>query len=189
MRPIETQTDREQKQKRNQILIGIILIALMVFSTLGYAAFNGFGGNNDGSFKYNGFKFKNVNGLWTTNINGADYFFLYKPQEVNKRELILNPLNYYYNKPLYINSDNFEAQQEITRNFYYISESIREACLKGEDCNNENLPIKTCEDNFIIIKEGENKIVQDKNCVFISGEFDSLVSLTNEFLYKLLDIV
>lgn len=189
MRRIETKEQKDKKIRRNQIIIGVILILLMVLSTAGYAVFNRDPNQISGKFKYNNFEFKNENGYWTTNINDLNYYFLYTPNDVNKRELILNSINNYHNKPLYINSENFEARQNIIRNLYYISSNIQDACLEGEKCSNEELPVKNCNDNFIIIKEGEEKIYQENNCVFISGSYENLQLLTEEFIYKILGII
>ena len=61
MRAIENKAEKEKKQKRNQIVIGGILIALMVLSTAGYATFNNSKTSETTSFKYNGLKFENIN--------------------------------------------------------------------------------------------------------------------------------
>ena len=188
MRAIENKDKTDKKRQRNQVIVGLLLIGLMLLSTAGYAAFNT-SGTTTQTFKYNNLKFENVNGYWQTKINDVSYSFLYKPTEVNKRELILNPLNFYSNKNLYITADNFDAEQEINRNLYNLVSGVREACLKGENCSNSDLPIKTCDDNFIIIKEGTEGIKQEKSCVFITGKYENLVTLTDEFLYKLLGII
>ncbi len=188
MRQIENKDNANKKKQRNQIIVGLLLIGLMLLSTAGYAAFNT-SGTSSQTFKYNKLKFENVNGYWQTTFNSVNYFFLYKPTEVKERELVVNPLSDYKDKPLYIQAVNFDAEKEVSRDLYYISSSIKEACLKGKNCTNSDLPVKTCEDNFIIIEEGEEGITQQNNCVFIKGKYESLTLLTDEFLYKLLGIV
>ena len=91
-------------------------------------------------------------------------------------------------EPLYLFSANQEASAEIYNNLYQIVQRMQPACLNEEECD-ENLPIKTCEDNFIIIEESEEiEIKQENNCVFIRGPQDSLIKITDEFLFKVLGI-
>ena len=100
-------------------------------------------------------------------------------------------LSNYYNKPLYISSENSEIANEIYKNLFYynqIVQRIQNACLEGEGCEG-NLPIKNCEDNIIIFKESENnEIIQEKNCVFIKGKKEDLVKLSDDFLFKIIGI-
>ena len=63
------------------------------------------------------------------------------------------------------------------------------ACLEGEECANDELPIKTCEDNFIIIRESDvTEVVQEDNCVFIRGEAEELAKITDAFLLKIIGV-
>jgi hypothetical protein len=56
------------------------------------------------------------------------------------------------------------------------------------DCE-ETLPIKTCEDNFIIIKENNfTNIIQEDNCVFIQGPSENLTMVSDEFLFHILGV-
>ena len=65
---------------------------------------------------------------------------------------------------------------------------MQSACLSEEKCEGD-FPIKTCSDNFIIIQENKTKeIKQTENCVYIGGEKEELVKLTDEFLYKIIGI-
>ena len=92
---------------------------------------------------------------------------------------------------MYIYSENSDAETEIYRNLFYqksIVQRVQSACLEGEECSGD-LPIKTCEDNFVLIREGlEDKIFQNNNCVFIESAGENLTMLSDEFLFKLLKI-
>ncbi len=188
MRKITSKYREEKKKKRNGLIIGLALMGLMLLSILGYS----FQGKDDSVKKvnYNGFKFTEQNGYWFTNIENFQFVFRYNPKQTEKIGSGLNPLDNYSGKPLYIYSKNDEAELEIYRNLFYQNQIIlrmQSACLEGEDCI-DDLPIKTCEDNFIIIKEGdEDKITQKDNCVFIEGEQD-LTKLTDEFLFEIIGI-
>jgi len=192
MRRITSKKDEEKKRKRNQLIVGIFLIFVMVFSTLGY----GFLGkpqeeNTDDSDDviYNGYEFEYQNGFWLLNYQGIDLVFNNNPEQVNKIYSIVNPITNYQQKPLYIYSESPSAEAEIYVNLNKIALRVQSACPEDINCTNENLPTKTCEDNFIIITQGNySNIIQDNNCVLIEGPEEDLLKITDEFLFKTLGI-
>lgn len=193
MRKIVSKSDEEKKRRRNQFLIGGILILVMVLSVIGYS-FRSENENSGNSEKiiYNGLEFAKINGFWTTKIGNIQFAFKYNPNETESINSQVNYLNNYTNKPLYISSENSESDSEIYKNLFYTNEIVQRvqyACLEGGKCTDESLPIKTCVDNFIIIKEKENNEVrQEKNCVFIEGKKEDLTKLTDSFLFKITGI-
>lgn len=194
MRRIISRNAEEKKRRRNQLLIGGILIVVMVFSVLGYSLGNqNENSENTEKIIYNGYKFTKSNGFWTTKIGNFQFSFKYNPNEtedINVQQI--NYLNNYTGKPLYISSENSEADNEIYKNLLYTNEIVQRvqyACLEGEKCADENLPVKTCDDNFVIIKEKENNgVKQEKNCVFIEGKKEDLTRVTDSFLFKITGI-
>lgn len=190
IRKITSKDDEEKRKKRNGWIIGIILIAVMLFSVLGYS-FGGGEKNSSTKITYNDFEFLKQNDFWVLEKDGSYFIFTYNPKQVEEVSSNLNYLERYKNKPLYIFSEDSEAELEIYRNLFYqnkIVQRFQEACPEGEKCEG-NIPVKTCEDNFIIIKENEkNEIIQEKNCVFIRGETGNLTKYSDEFLFKILGI-
>lgn len=198
MRRLLSKHEENKKRKRKQLTVGLVLIFLMFFSVAGFAFQMMGGGGNGGqidqqtqTINYNGFEFREQSGFWVLNKDNINFIFRNNPYEVTKTDSVINPLNNYLDKPLYINSESIEAESEIQTNLLQFVEEIENACL--EECNeNEKLPIKSCEDNFIIIKEAtENEqsgINQENNCVFIKAKKTDLVKLTDEFLFKLLGV-
>ncbi|MBU3907552.1 MAG: hypothetical protein KKA64_04865 [Nanoarchaeota archaeon] len=194
MRKIISKENEGRKRTRNQLLAGGVLIFIMFFSVLGYS-FNG-SESNDGSSTtkvvYNGFEFVEQNEFWLLKIGETNFAFLYNPEQINETIKIdsnLKLVEEYYGKPLYISSENYEAEAEIARNMGAVAQRIQRACLKGEKCGSKELPIKTCEDNFIMIKEtNQPEIIQKENCVFIQGEEGNLAKIADEFLFKILKI-
>ncbi len=192
MRKITSKHQEEKKKKRNQWIVSSVLIFVLFFSVLGFA-FSDFSSNeesninnnNSNSINYNGFKFTEQNGFWILNQNNL--IFRYNPNEIPKINSKLKNLNNYNGKPLYIYSENALAGSEIYKNLAQSVERMQNACFERKGCD-KNLPIKTCESNFIIIKEGNEKIVQDNNCVFITGKAEDLTKLTDAFLFKMLGI-
>jgi hypothetical protein len=192
MRRIISQEEENKKKRRNQFFIGGVLILVMVASTLGYAFTREQSGTTSNEkIIYNGLEFDKTGNLWNTSIGNLQLSFLYNPQETVKINSVLNPLGNYSNKPLYIYSDNSEAGIEIYRNLFYqnqIVQRVQNACFEGENCS-DNSPIKTCQDNLIIIKESNSTgIRQQDNCVFIEGNAENLTRLSDSFLFKLTGI-
>ena len=189
MRKIISKHTENKRKKRNALIIGMILIFIMFFSVIGYS-FRGREDNGVKKIDYNGFEFTKQNDFWFTEIGNFQFVFKYNPNEIERIDSKLKYLENYYEKPLYISSENKDAELEIYRNldprFNQIVQRIQPACLDGENCTGD-LPVKTCEDNFIIIKESNvSRIIQEENCVFIEGKQENLIKLADEFLFKLL---
>ena len=197
MRSITSRHQEEKKRKRNHIIIGLALIFVMFSSVLGFAFINfsqsGIGNtntnninsNNINSVNYNGFEFVEQNGFWILNQNGINFVFRYNPHKVPQIYSNIKPLENYQNKTLYLYSEDVLAESEIYGNLLSFVNNVENACL--EECE-ENFPVKTCQDNFIIIREGNRSITQENNCVFIEGKKEDLIKLADEFLFKLMNI-
>ena len=67
MRGITTKYQESNKKKRNQLILSIALVLIMLFSILGYS-FTGRGNNNTKEINYNGFDFKKQGNSWVLNI-------------------------------------------------------------------------------------------------------------------------
>jgi len=205
MRKIVSQYKKDKKRKTNQFIVGGVLIFIMLFSTLGYS----FMGKEDGNEKlkkinYNGFEFVEKNDFWFTSKENSNFVFKYNPEQIETIESELKSIDNYYGKPLYILSESLEAESEIYKNIYNLVQRMQYACLAQEEnilynnktlkwLNNdeceEDFPIKTCEDNFIIIKEhNDTGVIQEENCIFIYGPQENLTKLTDGFLFKILGI-
>ena len=191
MRKIISKQEEARKKKRNQLIVGFALIFIMLLSVLGYS----FSGGNKSTTKieYNGFNFIKQDDFWILNMKNFNFIFKNNPNQVEKINSDLKNLENYYGKPLYMYSKNYDAELEIYKNLFYynqIVQRMQDACLEGNqtDCD-ETLPVKNCEDNFIIIRErNETKIIQENNCVFIEGKQEELTKITDEFLFKILGI-
>ncbi len=188
MRRITSKASEIKKQKKNQLIIGIILIIVMFGSVFGVIV-NSFGKKeNSNEVEYNGFEFVNENGYWKLGIGGYSFVFRNNPYEVEEIETEINYLNSYSGKPLYISSEFSEATTEIYYNLEQIVLRTQNACLEGEKCEGD-YPVKTCEDNFIIIEEkNESNIIQDNNCVFIQGSEEDIIKVCDEFLFHIFGI-
>ena len=183
-----SKSERERKTKRKQIIIGVSLAFLMMLSVLGFALQGGGGNQEDENSLdkviYNGFEFTYINGFWVI----GDFAFIYNPQQVPDIGFGLRDATLYQGFPAYIYSENDEAETEAERNLRLIAQRVQNACIENEECSG-NSPIKTCEDNLIIIRENNiSLITQDNNCVYIEGPEEELLELVDQFLFKILGI-
>lgn len=185
----------KQKQQRSdrvkQVIVGGVLIIIMFASVIGYA-FQGKGGEENSNVEYNEFEFVKQGDLW--NLENT-FLFRYNPLETEEFVTydFLNLLIDYRGKPLYIYSENKEAESEIYKNLYNSVQRIQYACLATNESEfelqcEESWTTKTCEYNFILIREGEFNIEQKNNCVFISGAKENLTKISDEVLFKILQI-
>jgi len=193
MKPLKSKSKEAKKQRKNSIIIGILLIVVMFGSVFGVIV-GSFGKERENNkIVYNGFEFLNTGNYWYLNLGNYDFMFKYNPEQfpefkIEEIKEKLKTAENYARKPLYISSKNIDASYEIARNLQSIVLRMQNACLNKSDCEG-NLPIKTCEDNFIIIEESEfPEIVQENNCVFIRAPQEKLVQMSDEFLFQILEI-
>ncbi len=188
MRKIISKQEEDKKRTRKQFIVGGVLIFIMLFSVIGYS-FQGKEKDNVKKINYNGVEFIQQDNFWITKQGRLNLAFKYNPYEVEKITFNINKLEDYYGKPLYLFSENSEANLEIYRNLDQIVQRIQFACLENQECKDKTLPVKTCDDNFIIIKKGNStEIIQNENCVFIYGNQENLTRLTDSFLFKAIEI-
>ena len=164
---------------------------IMFASVIGYA-FQGTGSEENSNVEYKGFEFISQDSSW---ILEDKFIFKYNPLETEEFVInnFLNLLIDYQAKPLYIYSENKEAELEIYRNFYSSVQRIQYACLEksGNDFEvqcEESWPMKNCSNNFILIKEGEFKVEQENNCVFIEGPKENLTKISDEVLFNIIGV-
>lgn len=191
MKKIISRHQREKKQNIKQWAVGIVLIIVIIVGIVGGSFQRGTDNDNTNKIEYNDFEFVGQGDYWILSLNNENFIFNYNPEEVERVEGNLNSINNYYNKPLYIFSENNNAEAEIYQNLFYYNKLVQrmqKACPEDEKCA-EDIPTKNCEDNFIIIKESDlSRIYQQENCVFIEGKQEDLLKLTDEFLFKILGI-
>jgi len=187
MKRLGSKRKEEKKKRRNQLFVVIVLASILLASIFGYALGGG-RSSEENEITYNGYEFIEEDGFWFTETGNFEFSFRYNPEEIEQIDSELNLLENYYAKPLYISSDYPEATYEIASNLDLITLRIQPACLNESDCEGD-LPLKTCEDNFIIIEEkNQTNIIQDNNCVFIQGPQENLTMISDEFLFHILGV-
>ncbi len=196
MRKIGSEKTLEEKRKRNNLILSLGMLFLLVMSSAGFAFLSN--PNSGGSVSnepiqnspVTDYKVEEVQQLgnrWVIrSIPGVS--FAYSPNET-KIVQINSSKKYsdYQGKELYLDfRADSEALSELVGAIGNVPLRIQEACY-GK-CE-ENLPEKLCEENsennFIIFKKVENrKVYEDENCVFIEGDLKSV----DAFLYRIFNI-
>lgn len=188
MKRIISKKKEEKRRRKNQIIVSVVLVFLMLFSVLGYAFRGEVNESENQKIEYNGFEFIKVDDFWRLEMQDYKFIFKYNPLEIEKINSDLKTLENYKGKPLYYFSENNAAIGEIYVNLKPIVQRFQPACLKEEKCE-EDVPVKNCENNFIIIKEsGVNVIRQEENCVFIEGNLENLTQISDAFLFKIIGV-
>ena len=205
MRKIQTQVDIDRKKRKNQIVLGVIMVGLLVVAPLGYSLLSGDGdGGNSNKVNENGVEFFRQNGLWVAEIDGVVFGFQNLPSEVSNVSVNVSAdLGQYSGQPLYFVNPN-EGTNEVLSNIGNYILRYQESCLRqdsdgsvvggrwSEDLGNStdcvgDLPVKDCDANLIIFESGNfTEVHQDGHCVFIVG--DSIKG-TDAFLYRMLQII
>ncbi|MFH1422832.1 MAG: hypothetical protein ABIH42_09005 [Planctomycetota bacterium] len=180
-----------RSKRIKQISVSAILVSILLFSVLGYA-FGNFHEEEEKKINYNGREFVYVDGFWIFEQGDFKFTLMNAPNETEQIGSSIKTLNYYSNKPLYFSSVSPETELYLYRNFYpttnKIVQRIQKACLEGETCEGD-LPTKTCDENFMIIREAEEKnIYQQNSCVFIEGPVEELVGVLDSFILKVTGI-
>ena len=189
MRKLVSKHEIKKQRRKNQVIVGGVLVFLMIVSTLGFAFQGGLSHDNSansegGIVNYNGYEFVNSNGLWVL----GNFAFRNNPQQVENISSNINNYLSYREKPVYIYSEYEAAEIDVYTDMNQIAQRVQNACLSKEECNGD-YPIKSCTDNFIIIKKSDNiSIRQEDNCVYIEGPEEKLTGLADLFLFKVLGI-
>jgi len=190
MRKIETKEDINKKKQRNQIIIGLFIILLMIISTIGYSFLQNEEGDKVQKVRYGNYDFIRSSNFWSTQVSGQNFYFENLPEDVKNVSIIgsVPQISSYLDKPLYFVNYN-SAAQEIIQNFQWYISRYQEVCLNttvSENCL--ELPIKDCTSNIIIfdLNQTETRVIVDNNCVYISGDF---IKASDVFTYKTLNIL
>ena len=191
MKKLLTKEKQEKRKQRNQLIIGGILIALMIFSTAGYAITDNKSSGSSEKITYNKIVFtKDSSEYWYFNFQGANLAVKNNPEETKSISSSINlDIQDYSNKPLYFVGDSEEPILELKRNLSPFVLRINDACLT-ENCSG-NFPVKNCSaDNIIIVQENLDRemINQEDKCIYISASQNNQTMYADAVLFKILGI-
>jgi hypothetical protein len=187
MKSILEKQKAKKNSKRAPIIIGTILVGLMIFSIIGYSfSMNKDNAQTSNKISYGKFDFYEKDGYWFfTNSDGNTIWTKYNPTQMERIQGFVSSINSYKNLPLYVQSFDITASIEVKQNLQNYAQRIQDACIENTKCEQEFLPIKTCQDNFIIIQESDEEgITQENGCIFIKGKKENIVKIVDEFLFE-----
>ena len=182
LRKIRTREDSERKSRRNTLILSIVMISILVFSTAGYFTMRE---DNNGTNVGSG-EVQNIGGFWYFSYNGNDVRLSSSPESAqNVSVLVFNKIENYAGKTVYVASDYDSGLYEVNSALQNYAERVQPACY-GE-CN-KNLPEKDCNETMIVISRlnsSENgKVYEQDNCVFIEGNIEAV----DAFIYQIFGI-
>lgn len=193
MRKIGSQQNADEKKKKNSMILGILLVILMIFSTVGYAFLSFDGGSSNAygseSITYNGFEFVGSFGSWNLNLGGNNFYFSYLPDDVASVQINGDKsLGEYVGKPLYLVSET-EEYGNVVRNLAGYFERVQDACLGGTTCE-DDLPVLNCDEgkNMIIFDASSvnDEVFIESSCVYLNGD---IARASDAFMYRILGVL
>lgn len=200
MRSILKKDESEKKSKRYNLIAGLLLIAIMLFSTAGYTFYNTdiFKKNTSKkTINYNGIEFKPTDyDTWQFEISGFAFETKFNPEQTENASVIMTKtIQDYQGKILYLGigekNEIFQAgNREILKNLDQFILRSNFACL-SENCE-ENYPIKNCsESNIVSFKNDESsftRIRDEEDCVIIYSSEEDAEMAADAFLFRILGI-
>ena len=210
LKPLESKESQIKKRHRNNVIIGIFVAAVMIFSTVGFAILEGYQGQQgEGQATYKNYKFTAIESGWQTSINIASQDVVlntfYLPNEVENISSQGHPLlSEFSGKAIFIVADNdAERQAAYEYNAIYdlvlrmqmacsIEESNSSFCVEG------NLPVKSCDDadyetKIIMLQESnstnETSVNYKSSCLVIKGQGAELVKANEKALFMIFGII
>jgi hypothetical protein len=184
--------------KRN--VLSIIIVAIMVFSGIGYFAAEG--ANDTGT--WNGHRFTSYNGKWYTDIDGRSVAFSFHPadvQGINMSSEVIGYLN--STKMLYITFDpnaslvpdfeimRLELETELPEYFgiYPVTG------VSGKSEQYASFPVITCQNAtlfvpVIYIRQGETGLIPEESCLIMQArEGYDVPAIKDRLLYGLFGLI
>ncbi|MEK6811056.1 MAG: hypothetical protein AABX96_00950 [Nanoarchaeota archaeon] len=184
MRRILSIGEIAEKEQRRKRIGGIVIIALLVLSTLGFALSSFGGDNNTQDNLKEGFSYNGQNWVYTS--GSQKYYFINHPDEINTSlEGLTKTLADFAGKQIYVDSELVGGLQEIYNTLGIYAGKVNEVCYGS--CERD-LPEREClpdTEPMIIIRENETEgFVEKDNCLFIKGNLKTV----DAFLYGVLGI-
>jgi hypothetical protein len=183
IRKLESAEESERKRKRNTLILSILMIGILVFSTAGYFTFKGSEETTN-----NNQKVQNIGNEWILNYGGQTIRLSSGPENAeNVTILTSKSLQDFSGKTVYVSASDAEFY-ELYSSLGGYADRMQEACY-GK-CE-KNLPEKDCNETMIVVKSlnesdknARGKIYEGDNCVFIEGGLKEI----DAFIYKIFEV-
>ena len=174
-----------QKKQFYVVLLGLFIIAIMVFSSLYY----GLSDDTQKKVKYQGYNFIESSSGWMTYVNNEQkLLILSDPSMLNESFVEVNFNSMKGNSKIYVSYNPYDnansALYDLDRSGL-LTMQVYVACYEdNEQCS--ELPIKTCEDatngvGVIVLKQAnETRVSLNNNCLTIEG--NDLLNIVDVFI-------
>src|SRR3989344_808092 len=180
IRRLQTKEELDRKKKRNNKILSLTMLSILLFSTIGYAFFI----NPDSSSSNNQNQGQNSDPAQSDKISfqyqGTQFVLISTLNQIKDVpiDITISPESY-VNQPIYIDIKNEGVLRELVLNLGKISPTVQKACY-GK-CE-ENLPEKDCTSNLIVWNQSIDKRVYQKDkCIFIEVD----ITAADAFIYSL----
>lgn len=188
MRKIISKAEEKKKERKGRIIISVLLLSIMVLSVFGIIVDSiGKSEETSGNIIYNGIEFFSNQERLFFQIKGVDYTVLNSPNNLTNISIPndLNAIEHYSDAPLYVYSKDRNLESQIYYNLNNFASRIQPGCVENEECYGD-FPIKTCENNFILVLQGEEiNITQEGNCVFIRSPKEEMQRVLDAFFLRI----
>lgn len=213
MKQIETKEQKEKREHKQKLFIGLFVSFIMLFSSVGYMI--GSHGNNseeqnENIKQYNNYTFTRIQQGWTTEIsiegNKIQLVSANFPGDLENISTNGKPfLSDFSGKNLYFVANSMAERQAASVFYSYfgdIANRMQFACPENEAndsfCVEQNLPIKSCNDvskstAIISIEEDVNStaasISSQKGCLTIRGNSTGLRMAAEKSVFLIFGIM
>ncbi len=191
LKRIESREEIEKRNARKQMAAGIILVAIMVISTAGYAIVDR---TKEQAILYKGNKFLRAGSGWQLSNSFITTRFL--PSEVDEIQCnCISSAQEFADRQIYLvaftDSERIAAD-EVLRNLQFLR--VQRACLQEEQNNTgcEELPLKSCDDDtLLIIKTVKNTtmVYEEGKCILIEAPSENLTMAADRLVFSLYKII
>ncbi|MFH1823115.1 MAG: hypothetical protein ABH817_00135 [archaeon] len=196
MKKLESESVREKKKHRSNVIMSLFIAGILILSTAGFAILSG-DQNDPGDISYNSYTFARTQNGWKTNVDQYQINTYYLPQEVeNITDKLYVPFSYFQNEAVYILATSQEERQaagQLWNNLQYIALRIQLACseenAEDEFCVSNNFPIIGCDEDKTVIwlKDSDEEVSYSNKCLKIhSGE---LLKTTENIIFQMFNII
>lgn len=214
LKRLEAKEAREARQRKNQTIIGVFIVVIMVSSIAGYALW-GSPETEKGQQNYNDYAFVKTENGWQTqlNIEGKNIILnsLYLPQELENLTAKGKPLlGDFKGKEVYIMAESPKERQaasQLASALDSFALRLQLACSEQEADSEfcQDLPIKNCDNanmqtSIIVINEQEEKaenqtettkasVNYKNNCLVIEARNDELAKAAEKAIFMIFGIM
>ena len=183
IRKIQTEEEMEKKRKRNSLILSIVMISILVFSTAGYFSLREDDASSSGDNRV-----ENIGDSWILRYGDQIMQLSNSPESAKNVSISLfKSISDYSGKTVYIASESDPELYEISSTLGRYIDRLQPACYGKCD---KDLPEKNCNETMIVIRSlnisenSKGRVYESDNCVFIEGDLIAV----DAFIYNLFRI-